>query len=336
MNTNQPLPIIVIVEHDKGEVRPATYELLAFAREIQRFSSGRITAIILGDAVREAADHIAQEAGVDVMAVSTEQLMYYNGERYKYVLKRLLDEIQPGFVCIANSSQGSDFAPGLAVQLNAACITQVETVTAAEDGLLFSRTLFSGKVQADIRPLTETVVLTFQPGMVKPVMKTDGLPGEVIFKKIIVPSQKSKTISRKVVQTADTQLADAQAVVSAGRGIGDEKHLPLIYQLAACVPHAVVCGSRPVVDMGWLPYGRQVGVTGATISPALYIACGISGAEQHVSGMRGSGFVVAINRDPTAAIFRLSDVCIVEDLMTFIPAFITELKKNRKATQNHE
>jgi electron transfer flavoprotein alpha subunit len=212
----------------------------------------------------------------------------------------------------------------------------VESITATDDGLLFSRTVFSGKIQADIRPLTGTIVLTFQPGMIAPVMKSGDLPGGVVFKKITVPPQKSKTTSRKIVQAGDILLADAKAVVSAGRGIGDEAQLSLIYQLAACIPHAVVCGSRPVVDMGWLPYGRQVGVTGTTVTPALYMACGISGAAQHVSGMRGSGFIVSINRDPTAAIFHISDVCIVEDLKTFIPTFIETLEKNRKATEGHD
>jgi electron transfer flavoprotein alpha subunit len=331
MNINQTRPIVVIVEHVNGDIRPVTYELLAFAREIRRFNPGKITAVILGHAVREAAGWIARTAGIDVLAVSNEKLAYYNAETYKYVLSRVLTEIQPAFVCIANSSQGSDFAPGLALRLKAACITQVESMAAADDGVLFYRTVFSGKVQLGIRPLTETVVLTFQPGMMTPVEKTDDMPGKVLFKTITIPPQRSTTTSRRAVQAGDVQLADAKAVVAAGRGIGDETQLPLIYQLAACIPHAVVCGSRPVVDLGWLPYGRQVGVTGATVSPALYVACGISGAAQHVSGMRGSGFVVAVNRDPAAAIFHMSDVCIVEDLRTFIPAFLNAFKKRKKA-----
>jgi electron transfer flavoprotein alpha subunit len=328
MNAQKSSFIAVIVEHDNGDIRPVTYELLGFARKIQHLNSGRIMAVIIGHGISEAADQIAREAGVDVTAVSAEQLAYYNGEAYRFVLKQILAEIRTGIVCIANSSQGSDFAPGLAVQLNAACITQVERVRESERGLIFSRRIFGGKVQSDILPLVETVVLTFQPGVIEPVNIKEGLAGEVIFKQINVPPQKSTTISREVVQTGDVQIADAKVVISAGRGIGDESQLSMIYQLASHIPHAVVCGSRPVVDMGWLPHGRQVGVTGATVSPALYMACGISGAEQHVSGMRGSDFIVSINRDPTAAIFHMSDICIVEDLKTFIPAFIDELQKN--------
>jgi electron transfer flavoprotein alpha subunit len=336
MTKNQPSFIAVVVEHDNGDIRPVTYELLAVAREIQRFNSGRITAIILGRDVRESAARIAQETGCDITAVSDEALQYYNGETFKYFLKQILDDIQPEVICIANSSQGSDFAPGLSVQLNAACITQVESVTVSEGKLLFSRRIFGGKIQADIRSNRETVVLTLQPGAMVPVRKANGLSGEVVHKKVTVAPQKSKTISKEVVQTGDVQLHDAKVVISAGRGIGDETQLPLIYQLGELIPHAVVCGSRPVIDMGWLPHGRQIGVTGATISPELYLACGISGAEQHISGMRGSDFIVSINRDPTAAIFHISDICIVEDLKTFIPAVINELQNKGKATQTHE
>jgi electron transfer flavoprotein alpha subunit len=112
-----------------------------------------------------------------------------------------------------------------------------------------------------------------------------------------------------------------------GRGIEEEANLPLIYQLAETIPKAVVCGSRPVIDSGWMAYDRQVGVTGATVTPKLYIACGISGAAQHVSGMKGSGFIVSINTDPMAAIFNISDICIVEDLKTFVPLLIRAVEK---------
>ena len=328
MNTQKPRPVAVIVEHDNGDIRPVTYELLAVAREIQSFNSGRITAIILGHAVSEAADRIAQETGCDITVVSHESLRYYNGETYKHVLKQILDAIQPHVICVANSSQGSEFAPGLALQLKAACITQVDSVTVSEGELLFSRRILGGKLQADIRSNRETVVLTLQPGAMTPVGKGDGLSGEVVFKKVTVAPQRSKTVSREVVSTEDVQLKDAKVVISAGRGIGDEVGLSLLYQLAGLIPHAVVAGSRPAIDMGWMPHSRQVGVTGATVSPALYLACGISGAEQHLSGMRGAEMIVSINRDPTAAIFQLSDICIVEDLNTFIPALITELQKN--------
>ena len=124
-------------------------------------------------------------------------------------------------------------------------------------------------------------------------------------------------------------ISEADVIVAAGQGFGEEENLELARQLAAVFPKSAIAGSRIVCDLGWLGYGCQVGVTGATVSPRLYIACGISGAVQHVTGMRGSGFIVAINKDPAAAIFQMADVCVVEDLITFIPILLETYQKTR-------
>jgi len=126
-----------------------------------------------------------------------------------------------------------------------------------------------------------------------------------------------------------TGITEAGVIVSAGQGLGDKENLDLIYQLAALFAKSAVAGSRIVCDLGWLEYRCQVGVTGATVSPQLYIACGISGAVQHVMGMRNSEYIVAINKDPAAAIFQVADICIVEDLTTFIPALIEVYEKTK-------
>jgi electron transfer flavoprotein alpha subunit len=136
----------------------------------------------------------------------------------------------------------------------------------------------------------------------------------------LTPASRSKGAAPPPADSA--RIAEAEVLVAAGHGVGGPENLDLIRRLAALFPKSAVAGSRIACDLGWLEYQRQVGVTGATVSPRLYIACGISGAVQHVAGMRGSGFVVAINKDPAAAIFREADVCIVDDLTRFIPAFI--------------
>ncbi len=126
-----------------------------------------------------------------------------------------------------------------------------------------------------------------------------------------------------------TGITEAGVIVSAGQGLGDKENVDLMYQLAALFTKSAVAGSRIVCDLGWLEYRCQVGVTGATVSPRLYIACGISGAVQHLVGMRNSEYIVAINKDPAAAIFQIADICIVEDLTTFIPAFIEAYEKTK-------
>jgi len=314
--------IVVIAEHFQGEIRPITYELVHFAEELGQFRSAPIKILVLGEKVEALAKSLAETTGKDVLGIRSPQLAQYNGQVYKSVLHDILGEHPPAYVCISHSSRGSDFAPGLAMRLKAACITGVSALSVQEDRVCFSRDVYGGKINADMVSYTETTVLTVQPGSYGPAPDKDQLGGKVYLKSVAVAPQVSATLSTTPFQTSDLDLSAARVIVSAGRGIGEEENLQLIRNLASAIPQSVVCGSRPVIDLGWLTYDRQVGVTGATVTPDLYLACGISGAAQHVSGMKGSGFIVAINTDPMAAIFNLSDICIVEDLKTFIPLLL--------------
>ena len=314
--------IVVIAEHFQGEIRPITYELVHFAEELGQFRSAPIKILVLGEKVEALAKSLAETTGKDVLGIRSSQLAQYNGQVYKSVLHEILGEHPPAYVCISHSSRGSDFAPGLAMRLKAACITGVSALSVQEDRVCFSRDVYGGKINADMVSYTETTVLTVQPGSYGPAPDKDQPRGKVYLKSIAVAPQVSATLSTTPFQTSDLDLSAARVIVSAGRGIGEEENLQLIRNLASAIPQSVVCGSRPVIDLGWLTYDRQVGVTGATVTPDLYLACGISGAAQHVSGMKGSGFIVAINTDPMAAIFNLSDICIVEDLKTFIPVLL--------------
>ena len=192
-------------------------------------------------------------------------------------------------------------------------------------GLGFLRSIFGGKIQAEIEPTAETTLLTLQPGSFKPHAAQENAEPVVRSYQTVVPAPLFGSLTLKKVPAEGIDLSAAKVLVAAGRGIGEEENLALIQQLADQFPQSATCGSRPIVDAGWMPYSRQVGVTGATVSPSLYIACGISGAAQHLSGMRGSGFVVSINSDPGAAIFNVSDICIVEDLTYFIPLLIEQI-----------
>lgn len=321
--------IVVIAEHFQGEIRPITYELVHFAEKLGQFRSVPIKILVLGEKVEALAKSLAETTGKDVLGIRSPQLAQYNGQVYKSVLHDILGEHPPAYVCISHSSRGSDFAPGLAMRLKAACITGVSALSVQEDRVCFSRDVYGGKINADMVSYTETTVLTVQPGSYGPAPDKDQPGGKVYLKSMAVAPQVSATRSTTPFQTSDLDLSAARVIVSAGRGIGEEENLQLIRNLASAIPQSVVCGSRPVIDLGWLTYDRQVGVTGATVTPDLYLACGISGAAQHVSGMKGSGFIVAINTDPMAAIFNLSDICIVEDLKTFIPLLLEAMSTKR-------
>lgn len=324
-NIGKPESIIVVAEYFQEEIRPVTHELVRFAETLQKFRPARIQILVLGEKVESLAGSLAETTGKDVLGISASQLVQYNGQTYKSVLHEVLREHPPAYVCVAHSSRGSDFAPGLATRLNAACITGVSSISTQENLICFSRDIYGGKVTAEMVSSAKTTVLTVQPGSYAATPKKNTAMGEVSLKSVAVVPQASTTLSVKVYQESALDLSIARVIVSAGRGVGEEENLQLIRKLASVIPKSVVCGSRPVIDLGWLAYDRQVGVTGATVTPDLYLACGISGSAQHASGMKGSGFIVSINTDPMAAIFNLSDICIVEDLTTFIPVLLEKI-----------
>ena len=315
--------IVIVAEHCDGQIRPVTYELLAFAKKLQRaIRSIPIRVILLADEVKGLAPEIADHTGLDVMAVETPEMAHYNGELYTHVLADLLADLHPSFVCIAHTSQGSDYAPALAVKLYAACITGIGEIIEHQGAICFARPLYSGKIIARLKPTSEMSILTIQPGIFKADDNTANRSGNVTMKSLSAKNRRSRSLGIKQAASDTAGIGEAKVIVAAGRGVGEKENLEIIYQLAALFMKSAVAGSRIVCDMGWLEYQRQVGVTGTTVSPQLYIACGISGAIQHVMGMRNAECIVAINKDPSAAIFQMADICIVEDLTDFIPAFI--------------
>jgi len=320
---------VVIAEHSGGQIRPVTYELVSFAKKLQRATgSTPIRVILLADDPKGLAQELADNTGLDVTAMQLPEMPYYNGELYTHALAKHLANLHPLFVCIAQTSQGSDYAPALAVKLGAACICGVGEITEHEGNICFTRALYSGKIHARIMPMSEAAILTVQPGIFKACQNTGSGSGRVTIFETPARNRQSRSLGIKQADTDTTGIGDAKVIVAAGNGIGEKENLELIHRLAALFTKSAVAGSRIVCDMGWLGYQHQVGVTGATVSPPLYIACGISGAVQHVMGMQGSEFIVAINKDPSAAIFQMADICIVEDLTAFIPAFIQAYKED--------
>ena len=319
--------IIIIAEHFEGELRPVTYELVGFALQLQRFCPAGIKLVVLGDDVGGLAREAAGSTGLDVVAVNMRGLGTYNGEVYKHMLSERLPDLNPVYICMAHTTQGADLAPSLAVRMEAACITGVVRISEEEGRISFARGMFSGKVIAKLISHFERTVITLQPGSLPPPVFDHPAPGAVETWAVTYPAKRSRSLGIKRPREENAALTGAGVIVSAGRGVGKKENLRLIYNLSNLWPGSAVGGSRPVCDSGWLEYGQQVGTTGATVAPKLYVACGISGASQHVVGMNGSGFIVAINRDPDASIFNVADVCIVEDLITFIPCLIKEHEK---------
>jgi electron transfer flavoprotein alpha subunit len=312
--------IFIIAESDQGHITHETYELITFAQDLCR---GGLPIIILLDSNSEAqAAEIAEKTGCDIIAVIGDQFKPYNNQAYCNAIMEILPDNVPSYVCLAHTSMGYDLAPQLAIRLNAACITSVENV---HEGI-FSRSAYSGRFAVDIVPHTPSVVITVLPGVYPTFTSQTHSPGSVKQIEVLAPPLRSKTIGYKESIHRDSRLKDAEAIISAGRGVGKKDNLSLIKDLATIIPRSALGASRAVCDLGWLEYSHQIGTTGQTVSPKLYIACGISGAVQHVSGMKASQNIVAINTDPNAAIFHVAHYCITEDLTTFIPILLDEFK----------
>jgi electron transfer flavoprotein alpha subunit len=323
-------PIIVLADHDQGIIRPATWEGLGLAEEIQRHRSGPIKILIVGEAVEEPAARAAAETKADVLSVQVPGLKIFQGEIVLRVLQNLFSESPPAFLIMSHNSRSWELAPRIALRLGLACIPGVIKILPENDRLLFRRPIHMGKIIADYAVENRGAVLTFESGY----FQFSGSParenGSSELKTVPLPETRSELL--EIIPGGETAAAlrDAEVIVAAGRGIGTEEHLDLIHCLAALFPRSAVAGSRPLCDLGWLNTNRQVGQTGATVYPRLYLACGISGAYQHIAGMKDSGFIVSINRDPQAAIGQWSDICLVEDLKTFLPILIEALQKERE------
>ena len=315
--------IIVVVDGTGGVLDPIAYEMLAFARRLNALAAGRVQMWVLGEASEGLAREAAREGGVDATALQCPGLSRYFSEAFIRILEPTLRAAAPAYVIAAHTSCGAEWAPAVAARLEAGCIGGIDGMGQEDGRIWFSKDRFGGKVKGRFVSDAATTVLTVQPGC----FKFEGRPegggtGRVTRETITWESEQTRFSGVAPAPGGATSLTDATIIVAAGNGIGEEENLQWIHRLAERLPKAVVAGTRIVCDRGWLGYDRQVGVTGATVAPALYIACGISGASQHVMGMRGSGFVIAVNTDSQAPICAEADVCIAEDLRTFIPTVL--------------
>lgn len=329
-------PVVVIARINNETLAPVTRELIACARQIGRHSAAPVCLVMAGDDLHDLAKQTAGETGLDVYLFPGVSSADNAAPFWMDLPPQPLLDLNPSHICMAGDAAGAEIAPALAIRLKAGCITGVEKISVRENTLCFTRKIFNGKITATLAPDNDLTVLTIEPGAFAPDPPSpyvsesvssleEHKPGRVIE----LPATSRPHIKQPVQflgyksdEAESARLNEAEVIVAAGNGIEKKENLDLIVTLAGLFARSAVAGSRPVCDKKWLPLNRQVGVTGATVSPKLYIACGISGAAQHLVGMKNTDLIVSINTDPRAAIFRASDVCVIEDLTTFIPLFI--------------
>lgn len=297
-------------------------ELLACANRLGCSGQNRIALFIAGAGVAAAGVELARETGMDVIACEHEQLSHPNPELLGELLRETVAELRPRLVCLSHTMGNCQVAASLAIAHGFACVTGVESCELSVEGPIFRRGVFNGKLLQTVMPAVSDTIVTILPGAFRPeeqACSATSLPEGAC--RVIRSTRESACTPLGIIpEPADEtiKLKDADVVVAAGRGIGARGNLALVEETARMFANAAVAASRPLCDLKWLPHSRQVGTTGMTIAPRLYLACGISGAQQHLAGMKGAQFTVAINTDPDAAIFAHADCIIVEDAVSFL------------------
>ena len=314
------IDVVLVAETSGPDLLPINLEMASLAVQLGQ----SVTAVVFGAEPDSAAQTLAEKTGFPVVALQSPALADYTAEGRLKTLTPLLAELRPKFVLIGHTADGADFAPALAMALGAACITAVEGLETAE-GPAFKRPVYGGKFEISVKPLSTITVLTVSPGSFAP-FSSPVETGTVEMREIDISLTATRSEGRVRGTSEASGLDKADIIVAGGRGMGKKENLKLLEDLSGLLNRSAVAGSRPLCDMGWLPYNRQVGLTGTTVSPKLYMAFGISGARQHTAGMKGSGFIVAVSIDPQAPIFSLADVGVVADIKDFVPALIERLR----------
>ena len=316
--------ILVIAEQRDGVLNKASWEAIVAAQQ----TGQPVQVAIAGVSLAPVAVELAAAEVESVLTVEHAALGAYTADGFVAAFAEVVDQVQPDLVFLPHTYQTREFAPKLAARLGRSLITDCIAVKQRDDRLAFVRPMFQGKFVADVAPIGPTPhFASFQIGAFRPDAVTQGasaaairavdvtLDAGAIRQTVEPPFQEAK-------QAVD--LTQAERIVAVGRGIKAQEHIALVQTLATALG-AEVAASRPICDSGWLPMDRQVGSSGQTVSPKLYLALGISGAIQHLVGMKGSATIVAINKDAEAPIFEVADLGIVGDLFEVVPALISAL-----------
>ncbi|MCD8146403.1 MAG: electron transfer flavoprotein subunit alpha/FixB family protein [Clostridiales bacterium] len=318
----------VFIETDEGRAKNVGYELLTPGRAMADKLGEALVAVVMGQNVEPVAKQAIAYGADQIILVEGEEYNTYNTDAATYAMCQLIEKYQPTIVLYGATSNGRDLGPRVACKMQTG-LTADCTGLDIEDGLMMStRPTFGGNLMATIAcPDHRPQMSTVRPGVFKKSQPDAGRTGEIIAEDIhIDPAAIRVKLLERVKEVAEAvNLEEADIIVSGGRGVKGPEGFGVIRDLANALG-GVVGASRAAVDSGWIPHAHQVGQTGKTVAPKIYIACGISGAIQHLAGMSGSDTVIAINKDPNAPIFEVADYGIVGDLFEVIPALVQEIK----------
>jgi electron transfer flavoprotein alpha subunit len=322
------MSILAVLEQRSGQWNRMSFETLAAAQQLAKELGDTASAAVLGDGVEALAGELASKQLEKVYAVEHELLKDYTPDAYCAALGQLIDRFHPAVLLFPHTYQVRDFLPKLATSRNRVAVSDVIAHRVENGHAIVVRQLFQGKVNADVRFGGEFPhFASLQAGAYRADQVAEGTAAVEVFHPSILPGQ-IRTAPQELFRESQraVDLGAADIIVSVGRGIKEADNIALVQELADALG-GELAASRPICDAGWLPMERQVGSSGQTVAPKLYLAVGISGAIQHLVGMKGSRTVVAINKDADAPIFEVADYGIVGDLFQVVPELIAAVKK---------
>ncbi len=316
--------VLVVLEQREKSIKKSSFEAAYIGSELAGKLNTEVEAVIAGSDINNLAD-VSKFGISSITHLKSSDFENYTASGYCDLISDYAKEINAEYVILANTAMGKDLAPRLAVKLNAGCIMDTIKYELKENELLLTRPVYAGKALINVKFKSDVKVFTIRPNVFKAVSNDSNPAANVTVKEISSPNLKTKVTSFKKSE-GKLDVAEADIIVSGGRGMKGPENFHLIEELAD-VLGAAVGTSRAAVDAGWRPHREQVGQTGKTVSPTLYFACGISGAIQHLAGMSTSKYIVAINKDKDAPIFNAADYGIAGDLFEILPKLTEEIKK---------
>jgi electron transfer flavoprotein alpha subunit len=312
------MTVLVIAEQVEGTLRKVTFEALSAAQQLD----GDVQALVLGNGVEGAAAELGKYGAAKIWVADDAALADYTVDAYTHVVADVVGRVSPAVLMVGATTQGKELAARLSARLDVALATDCVALRMVEQQVVATRPMYGGKILADVALTGTPAIVALRPNIVSAVeAPVDG----AVEKVAVNIGQVYTQVTSKQLQTGKLDLTEAEVVVSGGRGMGGDDYSTV--EALADVLGAAVGASRSAVDEGWRDASDQVGQTGKTVSPNLYVACGISGAIQHLAGMSSSKVIVAINKDPEAPIFTKADYGIVGDLFEVLPVLTEEIKK---------
>ncbi len=315
--------ILMVVEYANGKVSKSTYEMVTCARQSSR--EGPLTALVLGSGIASIANEAALLAD-QVLVADHADLAQYDPEVWSAAVAQIATEGEAHTILIAGSRSGREYSPRVAVRLDAPLLEDVISFSTANDVISAERYTYLARVTERIEVQAPVIVVSVKQGAFAAAVPGSGA-AEQFDLDLTLPARRLQVTGKSKEKTSRIPLAEAEIIVAGGRGVGSPEGFTSLVEGLADQLGAAVGATRAIVDAGWRPYSEQVGQTGKTVQPKTYIAIGISGAVQHLSGMNKSKCIVAINKDADAPIFKVADYGIVGDVNQVVPAIIAALRK---------